>query len=344
MSSSPEGLAWSLCTSWPARGAIAVMQVRGEGPGIDKLVAGLGAGAVGIGRVAVRHVAGIDKCVLARFDERTLLIFPHAGKRIIERLGDALAALGVARKEPVGVGNAREAFPEARSEVEARMLAALATAASPLAIDLLLDQPRRWNEVSSLEEVDADTARVLGRLNHPPLVAAVGPPNVGKSSLLNALAGRSMSVVADKPGTTRDHVGAMLDLGELVVRWVDCPGFVAGEADDLQREAQRMAVEVAGAADLVVQCGDGQSGFLDATLFAPAAKQVWASLRSDLCHRPESGPVDALESPQHPPPVRVSARTGEGLAELVETIREVLVPAAALADPRAWRFWDPGPK
>ncbi len=49
--------------------------------------------------------------------------------------------------------------------------------------------------------------RVLRRLIDPPLVVAIGPPNIGKSSLLNALAGRSVALVADEAGTTRDHVG-----------------------------------------------------------------------------------------------------------------------------------------
>src|SRR6185295_9068425 len=118
------------------------------------------------------------------------------------------------------------------------------------------DQPRRWQGAPPREAGERD--RVLRRLIDPPLVVALGPPNVGKSSLVNALAGRSVSIVADEPGTTRDHVGVMLDLGGLVVRYVDTPGLRQG-ADELEREAVSGAMEVASRADLLLVCGDPTS-------------------------------------------------------------------------------------
>lgn len=331
MSAAGARLTWTVSTAWPARGAIAVIQVCGDARGIDELLEGLGAGAVTAGRVAVRDVAGIDRCVLARFDDRTLYVFPHAGKRILERIGEALGARGVVRVDAL---TAREAYPEAEDEIEARMLAALAGAASALAIDVLVDQPRRWREVERIGEVDAGTARALGRLIRAPLVAAVGLANVGKSSVLNALAGRNVSVVADGPGTTRDHVGATLDLGGLTVRWVDCPGFGTGfgglAEDGLQAESQRLAMEMAGAADLLVVCGDGVSGFPDEEMLPEGVPRLRAALRSDLGL--PAGWVGAG--------VEVSVREGRGVGRMVEAVRERLVPEASLKDGRAWRFWD----
>ncbi len=333
MNAGEANLEWSLCTSWPARGAIAVIQVQSRddlhGVGIDDLLADLHAGPVAIGRVAVRSFAGIDTCVLARVDSRTLLVFPHAGRRILERITEAFKARGVVRAEEL---TPLRQYPEARDEIEARMLACLARAASPLAIDLLLDQPRRWRDVQHIGKVDPLTARSLARLVHPPLIAAIGPPNVGKSSLLNVLAGRSLAVVADAPGTTRDHVGATLDLGGLAVRWVDCPGFNPGEQDPLQLESQELAMRTAAAADLLVICGDAASGFPRAELIPAGPDRVWAALRSDL------GPP-----PNWPPEGRgamVSVRRQTGLSGLVTEIREALVPGACLKDVRAWRFWD----
>lgn len=317
-------LTWSLATAWPARGAIAVVQVRGDG--VDQLLRGLGAGDVEPGRVALREVAGVDRCVLARFDDRTLLMFPHAGKRIVERITDTLAAHGAARAPQ----DAWSLYPEAHDEVEARMLAALADAASPLAIDLLLDQPRRWRAARQIGEVDESTARVLSRLIRPPLVAAVGLPNVGKSSLLNALAGRDVSVVADAPGTTRDHVGATLDLGGLAVRWMDCPGLGGTDRDPLQAESQELAMAAAAAADLLVVCGDAPSGFPDDTLLPAEPGRVIVALRTDL-GLPAGWPGTGVE---------VSVRQGKGLGMLVGVLREHLVPEKCLRDTRAWRFWD----
>ena len=313
---------WSLDTPWPARGAIAVLRVSGEEAAVDTVAAAIGAAGLFSARMTLRTIAGTDRALACRFDGRTLLLFPHAGRAIIESLVGAIERAGAKREDGP---DARSTFPEARDEVEARALLALAGAASPLAADVLLAQWERWARIGELGEVDPETARALARLLRPPLVAAVGPPNIGKSSLLNALAGRSVSIVADEPGTTRDHVGAMIDLGGVVVRWIDCPGFDPRQTDALSREAQHAAAEIVGAADLVIGCGDAGSGFLK-TMRAGALR---VGLRSDLGRAGEAA-------------AWVSARTGAGMDELVMLVRERLVPGAAVADPRAWRFWDVG--
>ncbi|MBX3404271.1 MAG: 50S ribosome-binding GTPase [Phycisphaeraceae bacterium] len=323
MSAGEGGIArWSLDTPWPARGAIAVLRVSGEEAAVDAVAAAIGAAGHVPAGMMLRTLAGTDRALACRFDGRTLLLFPHAGRAIIESLVGAIERAGAQREDGP---DARSAFPEARDQVEARALLALAGAASPLAADVLLAQRERWSRIGELGEVDLETAGALARLLRPPLVAAVGPPNVGKSSLLNALAGRSVSIVADEPGTTRDHVGAMIDLGGLVVRWIDCPGFDPREGDTLTLEAQHAAAKIAGTADLVIGCGDAASGFLE-TMRADALR---VGLRADLGR---DGDAAAW----------VSTRTGEGMHELVTLVRERLVPAAALADPRAWRFWDVG--
>lgn len=327
MSANRANLSWTLCTPIPVRGAIAAIQIRGTGPQLDTLLDSLGAGALATGQLAVRRVGGIDACVVARFEEQSVFVFPHAGKRILELLAAELDRQGVRR---AGCGDPLALFPEAADEVEARMLVALAAAASPLAIDVLLDQPRRWRELDRIGEVDRATANALACLLRPPLVVAIGPPNVGKSSLLNALAGRSISVVADLPGTTRDHVGAALDLGGLAVRWVDCPGFGGAELDELEAESQRLALEMAAAADLLVICHDPTTYPLELGDIGASKPVLEVALRADLGlprHWLGRGPV-------------VSVRAKTGLGDLVDAIRERLVPAAAFADVRAWRFWD----
>src|SRR4051794_41923790 len=58
-----------------------------------------------------------------------------------------------------------------------------------------------------------------------PMIAIVGRPNVGKSSLLNALAGKRISIVQDMPGVTRDRVSTALQIGDRFVELVDTGGF-----------------------------------------------------------------------------------------------------------------------
>ncbi|HHN77674.1 MAG TPA: GTP-binding protein [Phycisphaerales bacterium] len=200
------------------------------------------------------------------------------------------------------------------------MLDALARAASPLAIDLLLDQPRRW--AGGQPETCAD-ARVLDRLIDPPLVVAIGPANIGKSTLLNALAGRPVAIVADAPGTTRDHVGALLDLDGLVVRYLDTPG-VMETTSAIDLEAHRLAERAAQGADLLLLCGDPGT---PCPAEDPGTDAIRVCLRADLGE--PAWAADSTVSVRHDP---------DSVAALASTIREHLVPRSALEDPRPWLF------
>jgi hypothetical protein len=264
-------------------------------------------------------VARVDQALVARWSDERLDVMPHGGPVVMRRLLGAMSARGIA------VPHERAALPNG---IDERVAAALALAASPLAVDLLLDQPRRWAG-RGMDDAGVDVAdgRVLGRLIEPPLVAAVGPPSVGKSTLVNALAGRAVSLVAAEPGTTRDHVGVLLDVGGLVVRYLDTPGL-DGDADGLTAAAIEASLAAAAAADLLVLCGDAGRAPPDVSAVRGFAGSVLrVGLRADLGR---SGAGFDL---------RVSAKTGEGLGDLAAALREVLVPASVMADPRPWRFW-----
>lgn len=87
-------------------------------------------------------------------------------------------------------------------------------------------------------------------------VAVVGPPNAGKSSLVNALAGRDVAIVSEKAGTTRDIIEVRLNLGGYAVVVADTAGL-RDAADVIEAEGVRRAVARAAAADLVVLLQDG---------------------------------------------------------------------------------------
>jgi GTP-binding protein len=93
-----------------------------------------------------------------------------------------------------------------------------------------------------------------------PVVAIVGRPNVGKSSLLNALAGRRISIVQDMPGVTRDRVSAPIQIGEKFIELVDTGGYGFVDPDALTDHITRqieIAVSRAGLVLFVVDCADG---------------------------------------------------------------------------------------
>ena len=109
----------------------------------------------------------------------------------------------------------------------------------------------------SLAGLRADFARALKRrregriLRSGALVVLAGPPNAGKSSLMNALLGESRAIVSATPGTTRDTIEEWLDLGGWPVRLVDTAGL--RETDDsIEAEGVKRAEDLLEKADIVL--------------------------------------------------------------------------------------------
>jgi tRNA modification GTPase len=310
---------WTLATPSGA-GAVAIVQLHGD---IDAALAACGIGVVAVGEVRLRDLMEVDRGIVARFAEDMCQLMPHGGVAVVRALVAELVRRGIPEADPAGTAGP-PMYPEARSDVEARALAALSRVASPLAVDLLLAQHALWSRPDAASDPTRD--RVLNRLIEPPLVVALGASNIGKSTLVNALAGRSVSIVADEPGTTRDHVGVMLDLAGLVVRYVDTPGLREG-AGALEQEAVAEATEVAAGADLLLLCGDATARPPSLPAVLAAKDRITVGLRGDL------------GAPQFAVSVLVSAARGDGIAELVSIVRERLVPGAFMQDQRPWRFW-----
>lgn len=333
MSSAGATVRWSVQT--PASpGAIAVIQVIAtNSEELDRSLESLGLPGIAVGRVSLRDLGGADHGLVARWSASSVHLMPHGGVATVKGVLAWLERHGITGETPIDAGLR---YPEADDRIEALMLHALARATSPLAIDVLLDQPRRWRErgidPSTTEGMAAmaAAAQVPDARHHlivPPLVVALGPSNIGKSTLVNALAGRAVSIVADEPGTTRDHVGVMLDLGGLVVRYVDTPGIREG-AGAIEREAVRVALEVARSADLVIRCGDLSRPPIElAGVGLEGIRSLVLALRSDL------GAVDWRHD------AAVSARDGRGIPEFVTVVRESLVPTTVLASEEPWAFW-----
>ncbi|MDP1625957.1 tRNA uridine-5-carboxymethylaminomethyl(34) synthesis GTPase MnmE [Parvibaculum sp.] len=121
-------------------------------------------------------------------------------------------------------------------------------------------------EIAALESeigVHLDDGRRGERLRDGVEVAIVGPPNAGKSSLLNRLAGRDAAIVSDEAGTTRDVLEVRLDIGGVPVTLADTAGLREA-AGAIEQEGVRRALARAEAADLrIVMVAPGAAGIGD---------------------------------------------------------------------------------
>lgn len=119
-------------------------------------------------------------------------------------------------------------------------------------------------------------------------VAIIGPPNVGKSTLLNALAGRDAAIVSDVPGTTRDIVEVRLDLDGYVVVLADTAG--QRETDDaIEREGVRRGQVRAVESDLRIFVGDPQTRVgLETDALARPGDIVFANKQDEEAWRSEA--------------------------------------------------------
>lgn len=148
-------------------------------------------------------------------------------------------------------------------------------------------------------------------------VLILGRPNVGKSSLLNALLGEARAIVTDVPGTTRDTIEESLSLGGLPLRLIDTAG-IRDTVDPVEAEGVRRAQSKVASADLILLVVDGSENIRDEDLLALKAckgsRLILVVSKRDLPAVPLPEPFASL------PSVRLSAHTGEGLAELTQRI------------------------
>lgn len=162
---------------------------------------------------------------------------------------------------------------------------------------------------------DAERGRRLRDGLHAVLV---GPPNAGKSSLLNALAGSERAIVTDIAGTTRDTLRETIRIDGLELTLVDTAGLRDG-GDAIEREGMRRAhleMQRTDLAIIVLDARDPQAGRAAvADALAGVPQQLWIHNKSDLLAQ---CPADSDANVVH-----VSAATGQGLEHLHARLREL---------------------
>ena len=185
----------------------------------------------------------------------------------------------------------------------------------------------------SLKQIKADTEQVLKNTQPAKLIifgctaAIAGPPNTGKSTLLNCLSGKPKAIVTDIKGTTRDWVSTQCRVDPLSMELIDTAGLdeklTAASEDTIEKASQQKSVEILDKADLVLLVLDNNQPAeqLDEKLLEKIAdKKVLTILnKSDLPLR-----FDADKLPQIlANTVQISAKFGNGIENLCEKIRQI---------------------
>ena len=265
----------------------------------------------------------------------------HGGRAVVDAVVGALAGIGGLRLATPGEFT-RRAFENGRidlteaegladlieAETESQRKAALALAEGGLSKQIagwqeqLLTLSARAEQAIDYDEEDSAVDPMLARdsaalaeelerwlerpriepLKHGVRVVVAGPPNAGKSSLINAVAGQERAIVTDFPGTTRDHIEVPLALGGVPILLTDTAGL-RDTQDEVEAIGVGRARALADAADILLWLGEAHD--------APGHRRlVGVHPKADLAGTAPEGYLP------------VSAKTGEGIKTLLGRVGE----------------------
>jgi GTP-binding protein len=163
-----------------------------------------------------------------------------------------------------------------------------------------------------------------------PIVAIVGRQNVGKSTLLNRLAGKRIAIVADMPGTTRDRVFADISWQDKSFTLVDTGGLEVQPSSAISLGVKEQVQTAIAEADVIIFLVDSESGIVPADLEVAEMLRrsskpiILAANKSDNPER-ESQAVEFYEMGLGEP-LAISAYHGRGTAELLDRVGALLPP------------------
>jgi tRNA modification GTPase len=289
----------------------------------------------------------------------------HGGRAVLAAVSDALTTLGARPAEPGEFSrrafhNGRLDLLQA--EATADLIAAETEAQRRLAIDgatalqtacatwaetlrhiiaqqeALIDFPDEdlppgveQNLRAAIATLHADMEKILSRapaaarLREGLEFVILGPPNAGKSTLMNALAGADIAIVSATPGTTRDTIGARLDLAGIPVHLTDTAGL-RDTADPIEAEGMFRARSRAATADLIIAVAAAPTPIFPET--PPGIEILHVITKADLFQTTPLGFT------------AISAQTGAGLEKLRAQLARIAARltdshgAPALARPR----------
>ena len=149
-------------------------------------------------------------------------------------------------------------------------------------------------------------------------VAIIGAPNVGKSTLLNYLAGDSVAIVTDIPGTTRDAISVDITLSGMPVTVVDTAGIRQTD-DPVEKIGVQRALDAAKSADIILNIRDTPPDVVAESLPAWLPRDV-----QQVCVLNKADLLNIVDWPQDPSVVCISAKTGQGIDKLCQVVVDAM--------------------
>jgi tRNA modification GTPase len=328
----------------PGRGAVASLRI--EGRGSLELLAGLCTARRPLAEIPLRQVAvgrlGGEEVVISRISDDAIELHCHGGSAAVARLEELLVGRGcrevswqewaIRHESDPFAAAARLALADARTARTAAILLDQYHGALRKAFAQIESSLQAGDAVAVRRQTDALLAYAATGLHlvQPWQVVVAGRPNVGKSSLINAIAGYQRAIVHSLPGTTRDIVSVQTALDGWPVEISDTAGLRAG-GDPIEQAGIELAVNKIAAADLVVLVFDASLPWTeeDQALVVPAlaGSETKCRLKAGLQALLVDNKSDLTPaSGSRPPALRVSAATSAGVDELCQEIARRLVP------------------
>jgi len=331
------------CLTPAGTGAIAVLAIRGpdawpvlrelfrpashqELPEQPRESGAIWFGRIGDGRIADEVVLTVKQIA----PTICLELHTHGGRQVADWVIELLLEKGLTQcswerflhlTDSIGDADAWQQLARAPTVRTATILLDQAQGALRSKLTAVVDSCRGGRTAEATERVDEilQYSRLGMHLISPWIVVVAGPPNVGKSSLVNALAGFERSIIAPVAGTTRDVVSTVTAIDGWPVELRDTAGLRV-EATGLEAAGIERAQAAVDGADLVLWLSDA----IGPTAVAAAApnRRVVSECLTVLNKCDLVGTTPAMSAD-----IRISARTGAGLFELCAAISRKLVPS-----------------
>jgi len=347
----------------PGRAAVAVVLVAGD-RSLDALrqsflpntawpVEGPATGRLSVGRWGSDEG---EELVVCRKAEREFEVHCHGGAAAVQKIVGTLTTLGcrkVSWQTWLTEGNTRRTHLGAAITRAAEV--SLASAATARTASILLDQSQGAlsaairKAIAAIEAVDwaRAAATIEGVLAHrdvgmhltsPWRIVISGAPNVGKSSLINALSGYRRAIVSPTAGTTRDVVTASSAIDGWPVVFADTAGLRETQ-DEIESAGVALARAVRASADLILEvtdATDSPTALQNDVNVGPHGLAIWPKIiavrnKCDLLVGPQESQVKCNDAGKPSEPLFVSALTGAGIGELIVAIGRALAPQPPLA-------------